>query len=76
MDQLNKENPNYTYLIINASIHKNKKTINFYKNNNLHIVYNALYQSKFNPIEMVFSLLRKKINKKIVKSKKINIRNN
>jgi len=25
-------------------------------------------QSKFNPIEMVFSLLRKKINKKIVKS--------
>ena len=70
MDQLNKENPNNTYLIDNASIHINKKTINFYKNNNLHIVFNAPYQSKFNPIEMVFSLLRKKLNKKIVKSKK------
>ncbi len=35
----------------------------------MHIIYNAPYQSKFNPIEMVFSLLRRHINKKIVKTK-------
>jgi hypothetical protein len=34
----------------------------------MNIIYNAQYQSKFNPIEMVFSLLRKEINKKIVKT--------
>jgi hypothetical protein len=33
----------------------------------MNIIYNAPYQSKFNPIEIVFSLLRKEINKKIVK---------
>jgi transposase len=68
MNELNIDNPNSTYLIDNASIHKNKKTNDFYKKNKLHIVYNAPYQSKFNPIEMVFSLLRKKLNKKIVKT--------
>lgn len=68
MNELNIDNPNNTYLIDNASIHKNKKTNDFYKKNKLHIVYNAPYQSKFNPIEMVFSLLRKKLNKKIVKT--------
>jgi len=69
MNDLYDENPNYTYLIDNASIHKNKKTNVFYKEKHIHIVYNAAYQSKFNPIEMVFSLLRKKLNKQIVKSK-------
>jgi hypothetical protein len=69
MTELNDNNPNYTYLIDNASIHKNKKTNEFYKKNHIHIVYNAPYQSKFNPIEMVFSLLRKKLNKQVVKSK-------
>ena len=68
MNDLNNENPNRSYLLDNASIHKNKKTHEFYKKNKIHIVFNAPYQSKFNPIEMVFSLLRKKLNKKIVKS--------
>ena len=68
MNDLNNENPNRSYLLDNASIHKNKKTHKFYKKNKIHIVFNAPYQSKFNPIEMVFSLLRKKLNKKIVKS--------
>jgi transposase len=70
MDDLNKLNQNYTYLIDNASIHSNKKTKNFFKEKKIHIIFNAPYQSKFNPIEMVFSLLRKKINKKIVKTEK------
>jgi hypothetical protein len=47
MNELNIDNPNNTYLIDNASIHKNKKTNDFFKKNKLHIVYNAPYQSKF-----------------------------
>jgi transposase len=68
MTELHKLNSNYTYLIDNASIHKGKKAKELYKNLKLNMVFNAPYQSKFNPIEMVFSLLRKKINKKVVKS--------
>ncbi len=66
--ELNEINPNCCFLIDNASIHKNKKTKQFYKDNKVHVIFNAPYQSKFNPIEMVFSLLRKKLNKSIVKS--------
>ena len=43
LNELNMENPYNTYLIDNASIHKNKKTKEFYKKNNIHIVYNAPY---------------------------------
>ena len=67
--ELNEENSNYTYLIDNASIHKNKKTSAMYKKEKINVIFNAPYQSEFNPIEMVFSLLRKKLNKKIVKNK-------
>jgi transposase len=70
IDDLQKSNNNYSYLIDNASIHCSKKSKEYYKKNRINIIYNAPYQSKFNPIEMVFSLLRKKINKKIVKSEK------
>jgi len=66
--ELNKENPNYNFLIDNASIHKSKKANNIYKEKKINIIYNAPYQSEFNPIEMIFSLLRKKLNKKIVKN--------
>ena len=68
MNELHKTNNNYSYLIDNASIHSNKKTKLFFKLNKINIIYNAPYQSKFNPIEMVFSLLRKSLNKKIVKN--------
>ena len=70
IDDLNKLNKNYSYLIDNASIHTNKKAKEFYKTNKINIIFNATYQSKFNPIEMVFSLLRKKLNKRIVKAQK------
>ena len=69
MDELNRTNNNYSYLIDNASIHSNKKTKEFFKLNKMNVIYNAPYQSKFNPIEMVFSLLRKELNKKVVKNK-------
>jgi len=70
IDDLNKLNKNCSYLIDNASIHTNKKAKEFYKTNKINIIFNAPYQSKFNPIEMVFSLLRKKLNKRIVKTQK------
>ena len=70
MKELNEDNINYSYLIDNAAIHKNKKTFEIYKQEKMNIIYNAPYQSEFNPIEMVFSLLRKKLNKKIVKNDK------
>lgn len=69
MDELNETKNNYSYLIDNASIHSNKKTKEFFKLKKMNIIYNAPYQSKFNPIEMVFSLLRKELNKKVVKDK-------
>ena len=46
------------------------KNLNFLSGAYFQVVYNLkVYQSKFNPIEMVFSLLRKKLNKQVVKSK-------
>jgi transposase len=66
--ELNQENPNYSFLIDNASIHKSKKARLIYKEKKINIIYNAPYKSEFNPIEMIFSLLRKKLNKKIVKN--------
>lgn len=69
MLELDKENSNYIYLIDNASIHKSKLAMEIYSKNKMNVIFNAPYQSEFNPIEMVFSLLRKKLNKRIVKDK-------
>ncbi len=69
MLELHKENSNYIYLIDNASIHTSKLAKEMYARNKMNVIFNAPYQSEFNPIEMVFSLLRKKLNKKIVKNK-------
>ena len=59
MKKINKNN--YYVFMDNASIHTN----NFFKNNaiknNWNIIYNIPYHSHFNPIEYVFSLLRKKL---------------
>ena len=52
---------NRTFLMDNASIHRSKKMTMFIKNNNLKIIYNIPYCSQFNPIEYIFSLLRKKL---------------
>lgn len=57
-----------SYFIDNAKIHKTKKVNNYIKKNNMHFIYNAPYHSEFNPIEYVFSLLKKIISKNISKS--------
>ena len=43
----------------NAIIHKTKDFYNYIKTTNMHILYNAPYHSKLNPVEYVFSLLKK-----------------
>ena len=72
-----KKNKNI-YFIDNASIHKTKKFQKLIIELNLNIIYNAPYHSEFNPIEYVFSLLRKNIQNNINRTKEeiINIINN
>jgi transposase len=45
----------------NASIHKNSLFKNFIINNNFNVIYNIPYKSELNPIEYIFSLLRKEL---------------
>ena len=54
----------------NASIHKNLLFKNDIIKNKWNIVYNIPYHSHLNPIEFVFSLLRKKINNSNVETLK------
>ena len=60
---------NKTFFMDNASIHKSKKTTSFIKKTNMKVIYNIPYCSELNPIEYVFSLLRKKLLEKEVKKK-------
>lgn len=54
----------------NASIHKNLSFKNDTIKNKWNIIYNIPYHSHLNPIEFVFSLLRKKINNSNVETLK------
>ena len=77
LNRLDKEKKN-VYLLDNARVHKTKSFNKIKEENKLNIIYNAPYQSKYNPIEYVFSLLRKQIQKYSNKSynELINIINN
>ena len=59
--KINKNN-NKIIFMDNATIHKNFMFKNDITKNNWNIIYNIPYHSHLNPIEYVFSLLRKKIN--------------
>ena len=52
----------------NAIIHKNKQFINDTKNNKWNIIYNIPYHSHLNPIEYVFSMLRRNLLNACVES--------
>jgi len=60
MNKINKRN-NKIIFLDNASIHKNKLFKNEVDKNKWNIIYNIPYHSHLNPIEYVFSLLRKQI---------------
>lgn len=74
---MDKKNKN-VYFLDNARVHKTKSFNKIKEEHKLKIIYNAPYQSKYNPIEYVFSLLRKEIQKGSNKSYNclINIINN
>lgn len=59
--KINRKNDKIIFLD-NATIHKNFLFKNDIVKNNWNIIYNIPYHSHLNPIEYVFSLLRKKIN--------------
>jgi transposase len=63
LNRMDKENKN-VYFLDNARVHKTKSFDKIKKDYKLNVIYNAPYQSKYNPIEYIFSLLRKQIQKK------------
>lgn len=65
--RLDKHNKN-VYFLDNARVHKTKSFNEIKEKLKLNLIYNAPYQSKYNPIEYVFSLLRKQIQNGLNKS--------
>jgi transposase len=51
---------NYIFMD-NVSIHKNTIFKNFVNDNNYNVIYNIPYHSQLNPIEYIFSILRKQL---------------
>ena len=54
-------NKNNYIFMDNASIHKNALFKKFINDNNFNVIYNIPYHSELNPIEYIFSLLRKEL---------------
>jgi transposase len=54
-------NNKLTFFLDNASIHRSKIFQKYIKENNLKIIYNVPYHSHLNPIEYIFSLLRREL---------------
>lgn len=60
--KLNKhKDENISIFMDNASIHKNSNFKKYINETNLNVIYNIPYHSELNPIEYIFSLLRKQI---------------
>ena len=57
--KINNKYNNKILFIDNASIHKSKLFFSLIKSKNLKVIFNVPYHSEFNPIEYVFSMLRK-----------------
>ena len=56
-------NNNKTLFLDNASIHRSKKFMNYVKESKTNVLYNVPYHSDKNPVEYIFSKLRKCIQK-------------
>jgi len=53
--------PTKTFLKDNASIHKSKLVKQTIRKNKIKVIYGIPYHSEYNPIEFIFSILRKKL---------------
>jgi len=49
-----------SYLIVNCEIHRTKKLNEYVIKEKIHLIYNDPYHLETNPIETVFSVLKKK----------------
>ena len=67
-NQNHNENKDKTLFLDNASIHHTKKFKDYTKENKTHVLYNVPYNSDKNPVEYVFSLLRKVLERSIFKT--------
>lgn len=61
---------NSIFIMDNASYHISKEIRKFYKEKRLKILFNCPYKSEFNSIELVFNLIKSKLNKEIFKTQK------
>ena len=62
-----KEYSDKKFIIImdNLSSHRTSKLLEFYSKNNLNIIFNCVYRSSFNAIELAFRSIKLKIYKKL-----------
>jgi transposase len=67
ISNINKKHPNKKFMMDNARTHHTKLFKKSIKSKNLKIIYNIPYHSKYNPIEYVFSLLRRDIENNLCK---------
>lgn len=65
-----KKMQNSIFILDNASYHLSRDMKKFYKEKKLKILFNCPYKSKFNSIELVFNLIKNKLNKEIFKTQK------
>ena len=56
----------YIVVMDNLSCHKTKSLIQFYKDNNINVVFNSPYVSEWNSIELAFRAIKRKYYKKII----------
>jgi len=62
------KNNEKTIFLDNASVHHSKKFKEFAKETKIHALYNVPYNSDKNPVEYVFSLLRKVLERSVFKT--------
>lgn len=62
MDIMNKYGNQYSYLMDNASIHKNLTLKDYIEKNKINVIYNIPYCPEFNPIELLFSPLKNNLS--------------
>ena len=52
----------------NLSVHKTINLVNFYKDNNINVLFNSPYCSEFNCVKLTFRSVKKKIYNKLFKN--------
>ncbi len=60
-----KQYNDYIIVMDNYSVHKTKKLIEFYRENEINIIFNCPYSSYFNSVELAFRAIKKVLYKKL-----------